>query len=177
MIRKKTVNNTKPNNMKTKKILLVDDDQDFIVATSTMLNGHGFETELAYSAEEGYQKTKIFRPDLIILDVHMETDNAGLDLCKQLRTDAGFHSVPVIMLTGIDTISASNQTVDMYREMSKIPGFEINTVLKVRDADGSISVDYKTKSGSVYFLPLDSFISKPVDFESLLLEVNRFLKE
>lgn len=163
--------------MKTKKILLVDDDRDFLLAISAMLKSNGFETESAYDAEEGYQKTKAFKPDLIILDVHMETDNAGFDLCKKLRTDVESRSVPVIMLTGIDTVSASNQTIDMYREMSKTPGFETNIVLKVRDADGSVSVDYKTKSGSSYFLPLDSFIAKPVDFDILLIEINRFLKE
>lgn len=162
--------------METKKILLIDDDCDFITAISTMLKSHGFETELACNADEGYQKAMTFKPDLIVLDVHMETDNAGFDLNKKLRTNIEFRAVPVIMLTGIDTISANNQTINMYREMSKIPGFETNTVLKVRDADGNISVDYKSKSGSTYYLPLDSFISKPVDFESLLFEVNRFLK-
>ncbi|MFA4851394.1 MAG: response regulator [Bacteroidales bacterium] len=163
--------------MKTKKILLIDDDLDFVIAISTMLKSHGFETELAYSAEEGYQKTKTFKPDLIILDVYMETNNAGFDLSKKLRTDDEFRSVPVIMLTGIDTISASDQIVELYRQINNTPGFENNTVLKVRNADGSISVDYKTESGCNYFLPLDSFMSKPVEFESLLLEVKRFLKD
>ncbi len=163
--------------MKTKKILLIDDDCDFITAISTMLKNYGFKTELAYSADEGYQKTKAFKPDLIILDVHMETNNAGFDLNKKIRIDDEVRSIPVIILTGIDTVLACEQMVEMYRHMSNVPGFEKNEVLKVHNMDGSICVDYKSDSGSNYFLPLDSFLSKPVDFELLLLEVNRFLKE
>lgn len=162
--------------MKTRKILLIDDDRDFSAALALILKDKGYETELAHDSSEGYQKIKDSSPDLVILDVYMESENAGFDLCKKLRSNEEFRSLPVIMLTGIDTIAANNQTIEMYREMAKTPGFEINTVLKVRNADGSISVDYKTKNGSNYFLPLDSFISKPVDYDSLLSEVKNFLK-
>ena len=163
--------------MKTNKILLIDDDCDFITAISTMLKDHGFVTEIACNSDEGYQKTKTFLPDLIILDVNMETNNAGFELNKKIRIDDNNRSVPIIILTGIDTVSASNQVVEMYRHMSNAQGFESSNVLKVRNMDGSISVDYKNEKGSSYFLPLDSFMSKPVDFELLLIEVNRFLKE
>lgn len=163
--------------MKTKRILLIDDDSDLTAAISAMFKSHGFETLIAFNSNEGYMKAKEYKPDLIVLDVNMETEHAGFDLCKKLRTDNGLRLIPVIMLTGIDTISANNQTIDMYRDMSKTPGFEINSVLKVRNADGSVSVDYKTKSGNSFFLPLDCFISKPVAFESLLTEVNNFLKD
>jgi len=162
--------------MPTKKILLVDDDHDFISAIATMLTYKGFETKIAYSAFEGYEVAQSFIPDLFILDVNMETDNAGFDLNKSLRTNEFFKTTPIIMLTGIDTWVASNQIVEMYNEMSGVEGFENNKVIKIQNADGSVAVDYKNNTGQKYFLLLDSFISKPLDSDSLLKEVNKFLK-
>ena len=162
--------------MITRKILLVDDDPDFIQAVSAMFQSQGYITATAHSAEEGYSGALEFRPDLIILDVNMETEGAGFDLNRRIRKNADFAGVPIIMLTGIDTLSATNQVVDMYRQMMKEGDFEGQHVLKVRHADGSISVDYKSGSGAVYWLPLDSFVSKPADFEVLLSEVGRLLK-
>jgi len=162
--------------MSTKKILLVDDDPDFISAIATMLTVKGFETKIAYSASEGYELAHSFIPDLFILDVNMETENAGFDLNKNLRTNELFKTTPIIMLTGIETWVASNQIVEMYNEMVGIEGFENDKVLKIHNADGSVAVDYKNNSGQKYFLLLDSFISKPVDSEELIKEINKFLK-
>ena len=162
--------------MSTKKILLVDDDQDFVTAIAAILKSKGFEIKSAYSAREAYKMAESFVPDLIILDVNMETENAGFDLNKNLRTSVHFNTTPIIMLTGIETWVASNQIVEMYNEMAGIEGFESNKVMKVQNADGTVAVDYKSDSGQKYFLLLDSFISKPVDSEQLLFEINKFLK-
>jgi DNA-binding response OmpR family regulator len=161
--------------MSTKKILLVDDDPDFVSAISTILKAKGFEVKVAYSANEGYEFAQSFLPDLIILDVNMETENAGFDLNKKLRTNKLFGSTPIIMLTGIDTISISNQIVQMYNEMATTEGFENHKVMKIQNADGSIAVDYDNEAGQKYLLLLDSFISKPVDSEHLQKEINKFL--
>ena len=163
--------------MSTKKILLVDDDQDFISAIASMLTAKGFETKIANSANEGYEIAQTFIPDLFILDVYMETENAGFDLNKKLRTSLLFKTTPIIMLTGIETWVASDQIVDMYNEMSGIEGFENNKVLKILNPDGTVAVDYKNNTGQKYFLLLDSFIGKPVNSEHLLKEIHRFLKD
>jgi CheY-like chemotaxis protein len=107
----------------------------------------------------------------------METEMAGFDLNKNLRTNEHFKTLPIIMLTGIDTMSVSNQIVHMYNEMDGMEGFDNNLVMKIQNADGSVAVDYKSDSGQKYFLLLDSFISKPVDSEHLLKEIHKFLKD
>lgn len=163
--------------MTTKKILLVDDDKVFISAISAMLTAKGYETKMAHSAEEGFEVAQTFNPDLFILDVNMETFSAGFDLAKKLRVSEPFKTTPAIMLTGIDTMAASAQIVEMYNEMEGMAGFESNKVLKLQNADGTVSVDYKTDSGQKYFLMLDAFISKPVDSDKLLEEIKRFLKD
>jgi CheY-like chemotaxis protein len=160
-----------------KRILLVDDDKDFITAIEAMIKSQGYETKVAFSGMEGYIVAQGFGPDLIILDVNMETYSAGFDLNKKLRTNDLFKSTPVIMLTGIETMAATNQMIDMYRNMEGAVNFDKEKVLKVLNADGSVSVDYTTEAGKKYYLLLDSFISKPVDSDTLLKEIRRFLKD
>jgi CheY-like chemotaxis protein len=160
-----------------KKILLVDDDADFISAIATMVAAQGYETKIAYTAVEGYLVAQTFHPDLFILDVNMETSSAGFDLNRNLRKNPLFKTSPIIMLTGIETMVASDQIVDMYAEMSGMAGFESEKVMKVVNADGSVGVEYKNNSGQKYFLLLDSFVGKPVDSESLIREIKKFLKD
>ncbi len=163
--------------MSTKKILLVDDDEDFISAIAAILTAKGYKTKIAYSGIEGYIVGQGFSPDLIILDVNMETANAGFDLNKKFRTHELFKTTPIIMLTGIETLAASNQMIDMYNEMSLNEGFDNNVVMKIINADGTVAVDYLTDSGQKYFLLLDSFLSKPVETDHLLAEIHKFLKD
>jgi CheY-like chemotaxis protein len=161
----------------SKKILLVDDDRDFISAIDAMVRSQGYETKVAYSGMEGFIVAQGFSPDLIILDVNMETASAGFDLNKKLRTNDLFKSTPIIMLTGIETMAATNQMIDMYREMNGMANFESDKVMKVLNADGSVSVDYTNPVGHKFYLLLDSFLSKPVDSDVLLKEIRKFLKE
>ena len=159
------------------KILLVDDDRDFISAIDAMVRSQGYVTKVAYSGMEGYIVAQGFAPDLFILDVNMETAMAGFDLNKKLRTNDLFKSTPIIMLTGIETMAATNQMIDMYHEMSGMPGFDNEKVIKVLNADGSVAVDYKNDAGQKYYLLLDSFIGKPVESDTLLKEIKKFLKD
>jgi CheY-like chemotaxis protein len=161
--------------MSSKKILLVDDDRDFVSAIATMLSSKGYETKIAHSGIEGYEMAQNFKPDLFILDVNMETYSAGFELNKTLRLNANFKTTPIIMLTGVDTMAASNQIVDMYNSMSGMEGFNTNKVIKIQNPDGTVAVDYLNDAGQVYFLLLDSFIAKPVESEVLFKEVSRFL--
>lgn len=163
--------------MAAKKILLVDDDNDFISAIAAMLNAHGYDTKIAYTAVEGYLVAQNYRPDLFILDVNMETTSAGFDLNKNLRVHELFKTTPIIMLTGIETMAATNQIVDMYNEMAGMKGFEDDKVMKVLNADGTVAVDYKDETGKKYYLMLDSFVTKPVNSDFLIKEIKRFLKD
>ena len=81
------------------------------------------------------------------------------------------------MLTGIETMAATNQIVDMYHEMVGKQGFENEKVMKVLNADGTVAVDYKDETGKKYYLMLDSFVTKPVNSDFLIKEIKRFLKD
>ena len=81
------------------RILLVDDDRDFVEATTAVLESI-CEVEVAYGGNEGLAKARASRPDLILLDVIMP-DKDGFAVCEKLRADPELADVPVIMLTSL----------------------------------------------------------------------------
>lgn len=83
------------------KILLVDDDPDFVEATKTVLEGKSYQVVTAYNGDDGLKKVVEARPDLIILDVVMPGKD-GFAVCKELKTDPRYYffsKIPVLMLT------------------------------------------------------------------------------
>jgi len=80
------------------KILLVDDDPDFVAATRVVLESKPYEVIIAYDGDEGLKKAREDRPDLIILDVIMPMKD-GFMVCQQLKKDPQLSSIPVLMLT------------------------------------------------------------------------------
>ena len=60
------------------KILMIDDDPDIITAIRIPLEASGYEFYQACSGQEGLEKVKEVNPDLIILDVMMETATEGI---------------------------------------------------------------------------------------------------
>lgn len=86
----------------SKKLLLVDDEQELLKMVSDILKDAGFETVLtAMSVKEAILTAKEETPDLIVLDV-MLPDGDGFSLMQQLRT---FTNVPIIFLTAKDEAS------------------------------------------------------------------------
>ena len=80
------------------KILIVDDDPDFVAATRVVLESKPYEVIVAYDGDEGLMKAREERPDLIILDVIMPMKD-GFMVCQQLKRDPQLSSIPVLMLT------------------------------------------------------------------------------
>ncbi len=79
------------------KILLVDDDPDFVDATRTVLESK-YDVSVAFDGDEGLAKARAERPDLIILDIIMP-DKDGFIVCEELKSDPNLADVPVMMLT------------------------------------------------------------------------------
>ena len=85
--------------MKSKtKILLVDDDRDFVEATKLVLESKPYEVVAAYDGDEGLAKARKEKPDLIILDIIMPVKD-GFSAAEQLKKDSELKKIPVIMLT------------------------------------------------------------------------------
>jgi len=83
---------------KKAKILLIDDDVDFVEATKIVLESKPYEVVVAYEGEEGLRKAREEKPDLVILDVIMPVKD-GFTAAEQLKRDPELNKTPVLMLT------------------------------------------------------------------------------
>ncbi len=99
--------------MSGKKILLVDDDADFVEATKLILESKSYDVVVSYDGKEGLKKVQTEEPNLIILDVMMpEID--GYEVCAKLKSDARFKHIPVLLLTAVgEAISTTKYTKEM----------------------------------------------------------------
>jgi DNA-binding response OmpR family regulator len=83
------------------KILIIDDDPDFLFTMETFLKRSGFETLTAEDGQKGLDLVRRERPDLVLLDVMMETLYSGFEVCKRLKSDASLKSIPIIGISGM----------------------------------------------------------------------------
>jgi len=131
--------------MANEKILIIDDDDDLVQAMRLPLEGAGYKVARAASGDEGLRQVKVVKPDLIILDVMMDTTTAGFQVSLALRNPepsseyAAFRHVPILMITAIHTTTPLRFGPDK---------------------------DY---------LPVDAFIEKPIEPEALLKQVRKYL--
>jgi CheY-like chemotaxis protein len=128
-------------------ILVIDDDPDMVLASRLCLEGAGHHVLEAHTGGEGLQKIKAEKPDLIILDVMMDTATEGFQLALKLRSRepdaeyAAYSKIPILMLTAIHT----------------------TTPLRFGPEK-----DY---------LPVDDFVDKPIDPDVLVRKVEALLKK
>ena len=80
------------------KILLVDDDADFVETTRTVLESKPYEVLIARNGEEGLKRAREDRPDLILLDVIMPAKD-GFTVAERLKDSPELSGIPVLMLT------------------------------------------------------------------------------
>lgn len=91
-----------------KRILFVDDDHDFVEATTAVLESI-CDVDVAYGGHEALAKARASRPDLILLDVIMP-DEDGFAVCEKIKAEAELADVPVVMLTSLpDGLSPTNK--------------------------------------------------------------------
>jgi CheY-like chemotaxis protein len=135
----------KEDSMNQKRILLVDDDPDLRLSLRLPLESAGYKVVEACNFGEGQEKVKEFQPDLIILDVMMDTTTAGFQFALEIHSpDPGsefkeMRETPILMLTAIHS----------------------TTPLRFAPDD-----DY---------LPVQKFLEKPVDPDVLLDTVGELL--
>jgi CheY-like chemotaxis protein len=132
-----------------KKILIVDDDKDLVASLERVLLGNGYEVAVATSGAEGLRALLVERPDIVILDVMMETDTAGFEAADAIRSRREtsryreFRDVPIVILTAIDQVTNSRFSMDQGE--SFLPGTNV-------------------------------FLTKPVDLDELLAKIADALK-
>ncbi|MBN2354629.1 response regulator [candidate division KSB1 bacterium] len=134
--------------MAEKKILIIDDDEDIVLAMRIVLEKNHYKVSWAKNGEEGLETLKKEKPDLIILDVMMDSQTEGFHTAYKIRGGgpdseyADFKDIPIVMITAIHQ----------------------STPIRFDDAVES------------EWLPVDEFIEKPIRPEQLLSVVKRLVK-
>ncbi len=83
------------------RILIVDDDPDLTSALQVILESADYTVTVACNRVSGMEKLRIERPDLLILDVMMNTWQDGFEMSRELKSDPELSNVPILMLTGV----------------------------------------------------------------------------
>lgn len=85
-----------------KKILVIDDDKDFLYATKLILEKGGYEVFLAEDGKTGVEMWKSVAPDLAIIDMMMETWGEGFSVLSKIRTTDTGKDTPLFMISAVD---------------------------------------------------------------------------
>ena len=133
--------------MTNQKILIIDDDPDIVEAMRMPLEANSYNVVTASNGKEGLKMAKEEIPDLIILDVMMETDTEGFHVAYALRNE---------------------EQDSEYKNCKKTPILMITAISQKKGMNFSPEKDDT-------FLPVDSFIEKPVQPKDLLAKVSELL--
>jgi CheY-like chemotaxis protein len=91
----------KEKHVMAKKVLMIDDDPEFVEAISNLLDAKGYDVHTASNGKEGIEKAKAQNPDIILLDVMMTTKDEGFNVARGLHDNEQLKDTPIIMMTGI----------------------------------------------------------------------------
>lgn len=95
---------------KAKRILLVDDDPDFVDAIRSIVDEAGYAVDVAYDGQQGLAKIRAGQFDLVVLDVMMPVLN-GHNVTKELKSNPATKDIPIILLTAVaERVTSSSYT-------------------------------------------------------------------
>jgi two-component system alkaline phosphatase synthesis response regulator PhoP len=88
--------------LKNKRVLVIDDDQDVLAYLETWLSDQGFIVETAHDGNEAFDKLKANKPDLITLDIVMP-QKTGVKFYREIKKSKEYANIPVIIITGLQS--------------------------------------------------------------------------
>ena len=83
------------------KVVIIDDNTDLLFTMETFLQRNGFEVHTAEDGQTGLDLIKKECPDVILLDIMMETLFSGFEVCKQVRADKELMDTPIIGISAM----------------------------------------------------------------------------
>jgi len=114
--------------MEKKNILVIDDEPDLCSTVKARLEANGFNVLTALSGQEGLDKVKEYKPDLIILDLMMPVMD-GFEVCQRLKKDALTSAIPVVVLTALEQEEAAKKALSIGAEGYLVKPFEQESLL------------------------------------------------
>ncbi len=89
--------------MGKKRILIVDDDPDLVLANRLVLQRAGYVVDEAANGEEALEKMRADMPDLVLMDVMMTNPLDGYYTTQQISDDPELRDIPILMVSSITT--------------------------------------------------------------------------
>jgi DNA-binding response OmpR family regulator len=130
--------------MKKAKIVVTDDDPEIRDTIQAMLEMRGYTALTAPDRNEGMATIRRERPDLVILDVMMESWQDGFEMSREMRKDPELKDISILMLTAVGERTG---------------------------------IDVKSSAGDPAWLPVDSFLEKPVEPDVLFAKIEELLPD
>ncbi len=84
-----------------KRLLIIDDDPDFVDAIRSILEGANYLVDIAHNPKDGLQALSSRDYDLLLLDIMMGRGAEGIMIARKMRRDARLREIPVLIITGI----------------------------------------------------------------------------
>lgn len=100
-----------------RKILVVDDDKDLVQSIRAFLSARGYEVIAAHNGTEASRVLDAETPELIVLDIMMDSDTEGFHLAHRLKAEEATRRIPIIILSGF-----MNHLQDKYASFEFIMG-------------------------------------------------------
>lgn len=101
------------------KILIVDDEPSVRITLKAVLESEGYEVEEAKDADEGWTKTKMSKPDLILLDIMMP-GMRPVDLIKRIKDNSMLKNTKIIYVTAVSGVKkAAESEGDVFATIEK----------------------------------------------------------
>lgn len=85
----------------TKRLLMIDDDPDFVSGIKAILDTADFEVDVAYNPKDGLSALQSRHYDLLLLDIMMGRGAEGVMIARKLRKDPKLREMPVLIITGM----------------------------------------------------------------------------
>ena len=83
------------------KIMMIDDDPDFVAGIKSILEKANYSVNVAYNPKDGFQALQAEHYDLLLLDIMMGRGAEGVALARKIRKDPKLKEMPVLIITGL----------------------------------------------------------------------------
>ncbi len=84
-----------------RKLLIIDDDPDYVAGIKSILEMAKYAVDVAYNPKDGFQALQTKPYDLLLLDIMMGRGAEGVSLARKIRKDAKLKEIPVLIITGL----------------------------------------------------------------------------
>jgi len=84
-----------------KKLLMIDDDPDFVSGIKAILDAANYAVDVAYNPKDGLRALESQHYDLLLLDIMMGRGAEGIMIARKLRKDPKLRELPVLIITGV----------------------------------------------------------------------------